>query len=332
MRRLVLGVLACALVAPAQILRPDPLGAQKPAPQAPAEETPTIKVEVDLVNLLCSVRDRRGGLVANLGKDDFLVSEDGKPQQVRHFSRESDLPLTIGLLVDVSVSQGNIIEVERRAARQFFSQVLRQRDMAFLISFGAEAELLQDYTSSPRLLQAGLDGLRVNSDVGGIHPGPVPTISKPRGTILYDAVYLAATEKLGGEVGRKAIVLITDGMDQGSRVTLERAVEAAQRSDAIIYSIYYVDAAFYGGRGLGTSDFALRRLSEETGGRVLRVDRRHTLESIFDEIQQELRSQYAVSYTPSNASRDGSYRKVEIRLRQKDLKVQARKGYYAPKG
>ena len=193
-------------------------GAQKPAGSPPAEEPATIKVDVDVVNLLCSVRDKKGGLVSTLGKDDFQVFEEGKEQSIRYFSRETELPLTLGLLVDVSLSQERLIGEEKQAAYQFFQQVLRKKDVAFLISFGSDAELLQDLTGSASLLEKGLDRLRVVGGVGGLHPGPVPTAGQPRGTVLYDAVYLAATDRLQSEVGRKAMVLITDGIDQGSRV------------------------------------------------------------------------------------------------------------------
>jgi len=189
----------------------------QPEKPAPSDEISSIKVDVDVVNLLCSVRNKAGGLVANLAKEDFTLLEDGKPQTIKYFARETDLPLTIGLLVDISGSQARLIEDERRAAFQFFSQVLRKKDMAFLISFGPEAELLQDFTNSPRLLQSALEGLHVESAVGGLHPGPVPTASQIRGTVLYDAVYLAASDRLQKEVGRKAIVVITDGDDQGIR-------------------------------------------------------------------------------------------------------------------
>src|SRR5947209_757593 len=212
--------------------------AQTPQKTKPEADAPTtIKVDVDIVNVLASVRDKRGALVANLEKNDFTILEDGKPQEIKYFTKESDLPLTIGLLVDVSGSQRNLIEIERDAASQFFSQVLRKKDEAFLISFGEETELLQDYTGSPRLLKEGLNQLRVSSGVSGIHPGPVPTIGQARGTVLYDAVYLAATDKLRSEVGRKVIVVITDGVDQGSRLTRNQAIEAAQKADAGIYSI-----------------------------------------------------------------------------------------------
>jgi VWFA-related protein len=304
------------------------------APRIVAQEESTIKVEVDVVNLLFNVRDKRGGLIGNLTKDDFTVFEEGKQQTIKYFNRESDLPLTIGLLIDVSASQGNLIEIERNAAYQFFGKVLRKQDLAFLISFGSEAELLQDYTNSPKLLRAGLDGLHVNSDVGGLHPGPVPTISQPRGTILYDAVYLAAADQLRGQVGRKVLVLITDGEDQGSRYKIAQAIEAAQKADAIIYGFYYVDRAFYSQGGFvfgGVSDSELKRMSEETGGHVFHVDRKVTLQDAFDQLQEEMRSQYAIGYTPTNANKDGTFRRIEIRTNNKDWKVQARKGYYAVK-
>src|SRR5512140_1008823 len=170
--------------------------APSPAQNPPDDQLPTIQVEVDLVNILCSVRDKRGALIGNLGRDDFQVSEDGKLQTVKYFTRETDLPLTIGLLVDVSGSQANLIEIERQAAYAFFSQVLRKKDEAFLMQFGAEAELLQDFTNSASALKRGIDQLPINSGVSGLHPGPVPTAGQPRGTVLFDAVYLAATEQL----------------------------------------------------------------------------------------------------------------------------------------
>lgn len=296
-----------------------------------AQEPPTIKVEVNIVNLLCSVRNDKGALISDLTKDDFLVSEEGKPQEIRYFTRETDLPLTIGLLVDVSGSEKNLIETERRAAHNFFSNVLRKKDLAFLISFGAEAELVQDLTGSLVLLRDGLDSLKLSTPPPMVQSGPVPTIYKQRGTVLFDAVYLAATERLRSEVGRKAIVLITDGMDEGSRLKLTDAIEAAQKADAIIYSIYYADPRFYGGGrvfgGGGNGD--LRRMSEETGGRMFEVGRRTTLEDIFRQIQEEMRSQYAIGYTPLNPAKDAAFRRIEIKTRQRDLKVQARKGYYA---
>ena len=298
------------------------------------DDTTTLKVEVNLVNILFNVRDKKGGLVGSLNKDDFKVFEDGKEQEVKYFNRETDLPLTIGLLIDVSASQMNLIEIEKNAAYQFFGSVLRKQDLAFLISFGEESELLQDYTNSPKLLRAGLEGLHVSSGVGGFGPGPVPTISQPRGTVLYDAVYVASADELKGQVGRKVLVLITDGEDEGSKYKISQAIEAAQKADAIIYGFYYVDRAFYMGHGMvfgGSSDSALRQMSEDTGGHVFHVDRKMTLQDAFTELQEEIRSQYAIGYTPTNPAKDGTFRKLEVRTTNKDWKVQARKGYYAVK-
>jgi VWFA-related protein len=309
-----------------------PAIAQQPQEPAPEPDTaPTIKVDVDVVNILASVRNKKGGLVSTLTRDDFSLEEDGKPQTIKYFARETELPVTIGLLVDVSRSQERLIEIEKDAATQFFNQVLRKSDLAFLISFGEEVELLQDYTASPRLLKSGLEGLRVNAPVGGMMPGPVPTIYKARGTVLYDAVFLAADEKLKGQVGRKVLVLITDGVDQGSRLKIQEALLAAQKADAIIYSIYYSDPGAYSSFGFGPTDAALKRMSEETGGRVFKVDRKRPLDDAFAQIQEEMRSQYAIGYSPTNPQKDGTYRRIEIRTREKDLKVQARKGYYASK-
>ena len=293
-----------------------------------------IKVDVNVVNILASVHDKRNALVNTLSKDDFTLLEDGQPQTIKYFTKDTDLPLTIGLLVDVSGSQANLIDIEKSAASQFFRSVLKKKDVAFVISFGADSDLLQDITGSPRLLQEGLDHLRLNAGVGGFGGGPVPTANHQRGTVLYDAVSLAATDRLSKEVGRKVIVLITDGVDQGSTFTIKQAIADAQKADAVIYSIYYVDPGAYMGRGGisfggGGGEGYLKQMSEETGGRVFKVDRGHSLQDAFTQLQDEMRSQYAIGWTPANDKKDGSYHKLELRLADKNLKVQARKGYYA---
>jgi VWFA-related protein len=301
---------------------------------APPDDQPVIRVDVDLVNILFSVRTKKGQLISNLTKEEFELYEDGKKQEIQRFSRETDIPLTLGLLIDISASQENLIDIERSAASSFFASVIRPKDEAFLISFGKSTDLLQDYTNSPRLLMAGLKDL--HADGGGpiMNPGAVPGIGKPKGTLLFDAVYLASTEKLRGEVGRKALVLITDGEDQGSYYTVKNAIEQAQKADTIIYTFYYVDPYFYsryGGGFGGGGEGDLKKMSSETGGHVFTVDRKHSLQDVFKELQEELRNQYTLGYTPSNTARDGSYRKIEIKVKQPDLVVQARKGYYATK-
>lgn len=326
--------LATLLILPILLLLPDPvrLAAQQSAKDDADFDAP-IKVDVDVVNLYCSVRTKQNALISTLEKNDFTLAEDGTTQTIKYFTRETDLPLTIGLLVDVSNSQRNLIEIERRAANAFFASVLHKKDVSFLISFGADSELLQDITGSTRLLQEGLNRMKLNGGFSGINSGPVPTMSHARGTVLYDAVFEASGEILAKEVGRKAIVLITDGQDEGSTETLKAAIESAQKADAIIYGILYVDPQFYGGfGGFGggySGESVLKQMSEETGGRLFRVDRKNPLDSVFQQIQQEMRTQYAIGYTPTNSNKDGSFRKIDLRVSNKDLKVQVRKGYYA---
>jgi VWFA-related protein len=297
--------------------------------EGPAQQIPSIRVDVDVVNVLCSVRDRKGALVNHLKQDDFILLEDGAPQVIRHFARETDLPLTVGLLVDTSNSQVRLVEGERKAAAQFFSQVIRPKDAAFLISFDAGITLLLDRANSPHLIAAGLEKLRENSPRLGPHGG----IGRARGTLLYDAVYRASNEHLRKEPGRKAIVLITDGMDVGSSLRMDDAIDAAQKADAIIYSIYYVDPKAYGGASWANQrgQVVLQEMSEQTGGRFFRVDKRRPLKAIFDQIQEEMRSQYALEFTSSNERKDGGYRRLEVLMRSPDFKAQARRGYYASK-
>ena len=306
---------------------------------AGAQDQP-IRVDVDLVNILFTVKAKKGGaLIPNLEKNNFTIEEDGKPQTIQRFSRETDLPLTLGLLIDISASQERLIDIEREAASAFFSSVIRPKDEAFLISFGKSTVLLQDYTSSSRQLSAALRDLRGDGPgpvgAGPIpNSGPVPTIGTPKGTLLFDAIYLAATEKLKTEVGRKALILITDGQDQGSTYDRRAAIEAAQRSDAVVYSIYYVDHAFYSGGGIslgGGNEGDLKKISEETGGHVFSVSKKHPLDEIFKQIQDELRSQYSIGYSSSNPKRDGSFRHIAIKTDNSDYRVQARAGYYATK-
>ncbi len=298
---------------------------------AGAQEEAIITVDVEVVNVLATVRDNKGGLVTDLTKDDFILEEGGKRQQIRYFSQQTDLPLTVGLLVDTSVSQERLILEEQRAAGQFFSQVLRlKKDLAFLISFDVNVELLQDLTGSHKLLERSLEDLQVEGANRGIHPGPVPSSGPPVGTALFDAVYLASDEMMQRQVGRKAIVLISDGVDYGSRVNREKAVEAAHKSDVVVYGVRYFDRAFYyGGMGfVGGGSRALKKMARETGGNVFEVSRKRTLRQIFDEIQKELRSQYSIGFSPASGSNSAGLRKISLRTRRKNLKVQARTGYY----
>jgi VWFA-related protein len=290
------------------------------------------------VNLFFNVKDKRGGLVPSLAKSDFQVFEDGKPQTIKYFSAESNLPLTLGILIDSSVSQTNVLPIEKEVGYQFLQDVLREKDLAFVIGSDVNVDLLQDLTNSTKMLRSGLESAKINSGGGGgslpgLGGGPFPTSNTPKGTLLYDAVYLASNDKLAHEVGRKAMILLTDGEDQGSQMRVKDAIEAAQKSDSICYVILIADRGFYFGQGMGYGgEGAMRKMAEETGGRVIEVGNKpDKLKQAFDQIANELRSQYTIGYTPTNSKHDGTFRKVEIKPVQKDLKVQARTGYYAPK-
>jgi len=295
------------------------------------EENPmeTLKVNVDVVSLLFNAKDKSGHLIPNLPKDDFEVYEDGKPQTVKYFKSESNLPLTIGILLDTSYSQDRVLPIEKEVGAQFLQRLLRKEDEAFLISFDVNVDLLQDYTNSSRDIRKGMDAAKINGGGGfggvpGIGQGPVP-VSNPKGTLLYDAVYLAAHDKLRNEVGRKALVLLTDGEDQGSDYKLRDALEAAQKADTILYTLLISDR----GVAMGTGEGYMKKLCEETGGRVINVgNNQQKLEKAFDQISEELRSQYSIGYTPTNNKHDGTFRKVEIHTKE-GYKVQSRKGYYA---
>ena len=299
----------------------------------------TLKVNVDVVQLFFNVRDKKGGLISNLNKDDFQIFEDGKPQTIKYFSAESNLPLTLGILIDSSGSQQRVLDMEKEVGSAFLSNILRAKDEAFVISFDVEAELLQDFTNSSHLLRTALESAKINappSTCGGLPGaggGPLPCSSNPKGTVLYDAVYLAAHDELAKEVGRKAMIILTDGEDQGSQLKINDAIEAAQKADTICYVLMIADRGFYGMGGFGYSgDHEMKKLTEETGGRVINVGNKvEKLRDAFDQISRELRSQYNIGYTPTNRAKDGTFRKVEIKPKEKDYKVQARKGYYAVK-
>lgn len=323
---------------------------------------------VNVVNVFATVHDKQGKIVKNLVKDDFTLDEDGRPQVIRYFSQQSDLPLTLGLLIDTSGSQRRVLEPERRASYKFLEQVLREdRDKAFVIHFDREVELLQDLTSSRRDLERSLNDLespgpQLNRRGQG-SPSPQGGGRGGRGgTALYDAVLLASDEIMRKQQGRKALILLTDGVDNGSRVTLSSAVESAQRADALVYSVRFYDAQAYGGgRGGGfggpfpgggrrnggygspfpggggqrypnsnrTADGkkVLERISEETGGGYAEVSGNETLDKIYARIEDELRSQYSLGYTTDQPG--SGYRSIHVAVKVKNLTVQARQGYYA---
>jgi VWFA-related protein len=304
-------------------------GAQQSDSQQPSE---TLKVNVNVVGVFFNVKDKHGALIPNQTKDDFEVFEDGKPQTIKYFAANSDLPLTLGILIDSSGSQLRVLDMEKEVGGAFLRQVLTDKDEAYVIDFNIDAELAQDFTRDVHRLQAALNKVKINSGV--TNPmlgsgGPVPT-AHAAGTVLYDAVYLSAHDMLAKEVGRKAMILLTDGEDEGSRLKIQDAIEAAQRADAIVYVLLCADRGGYYSMGMGYSgESEMRKLTEATGGRVINVGNKFDkLKEAFDQISAELRSQYSIGYTSTNTKFDGSYRKLEIKNKQ-NYKIQARAGYYA---
>ena len=299
--------------------------------EAVGQEEPLFSLDVKVVNVLATVRDGNGRLLSNLTKDDFILSEDGARQEIRYFAHQTDLPLTIGLLIDTSGSQRTLIHDERRAGMMFFRSILRPaKDLAFLMSFDRNVELLQDYTASLALLERGLGELEIEAPTGGLHPGPTGG-RRQTSTALYDALYLAADEMFRNQVGRKAVVVISDGVDYGSKTSLKKAIEAAQRADIVVYTIQYFDryfaqAAYVNvGSGAGT----LKKMSRQTGGSAFQASRGVQLTGIFRQIEDELRSQYSLGYTPKrDLDRGKGFRKISLKATRKGLKIQARDGYY----
>ena len=308
------------------------------APAPAADETPvaTFKVNVNLVDVFFTVKDKQGNLVPHLTKDDCTITEDKEPQKLKSFVAETQQPLTLGILLDTSGSQQNVLPLEQDVGSQFLSRVLRQKDEAFLLSFDVDVDLLQDYTNSPRLLTRAMDKAEINTAGGngaagipGAGGGTVPTYGTPKGTLLYDAVYLASNEKMTQESGRKAMIMLTDGEDAGSRRKIQEAIAAAQKSNVLVYVILIADRGFYGGFGYSGYS-AMKRLTEETGGRLIDVGNNgKKLEAAFQQIEDELRTQYVASYTPSNTKLDGTFRHLAVECRGDGLKVQVRKGYFA---
>jgi len=335
-------VLASVAVLAALLPLPSALHAQEapspsgppPASTAPAQvEVPddvqTLKIGTQLVNLYFSASDKNG-YITNLKQDDCGVYDNHVLQTIKNFTQEKNLPLTIGILLDTSGSQIHVLPLEQESGATFLKDVLTPKDEAFLISFDINVNLLADYTNSPREIRRALDKAEINT---GATSGGITGNARTGGTHLYDAVYLAASEKLRAEAGRKIIVMLTDGGEQGSQETLKTATEAAQKANAIVYVILIADRGFYGSIGMGyTGDREMEQLAHDTGGRVINVGNNgKRLEEAFDQIQDELRTQYLLSYQPTDKSADGKFHTLQLDC-GKGVKIQARKGYYAVPG
>lgn len=348
------------------------LPAQNTAPAS------TISVDVKVVTLPVTVRDKHGLIVRGLTKDDFVLQEDGRPETVRYFTQDTKLPLTLGLLVDTSLSQRNVLDQERTASQSFLDQMLApDKDKAFVIHFDTQVELLQDITDSRSKLQAALQLLEATPserDTSQNTGNPSDGRGSRRmhgggGTLLYDSIYLACEELMKKQQGRKALIILSDGDDRGSKESLPTAIASAQRADTVVYSILFKDdqegrggfgqrgggmgrrgggSGWPGGGGGGSwpgggggrgqrpqqasrpdGKKVLEQISKETGGRLYEVSKKEPIEQIYSSIADELRTQYQLGYTPDKNSTGGGYHKIVLTTTRKDLKVQTRDGYYA---
>jgi VWFA-related protein len=300
-----------------------PLSAQTPNAQAPGQEDATFSTDVKVVNILTTVRTKSGQIINDLTKDDFTLTENKRPEEIRYFSRESDLPLTIGLMVDTSMSQKRVLESERSASFQFVDQVLREgKDKVFVTQFDMAVMTRQKPTSSRRDLEESLPYVdtpsknELEAQRGG-------------GTLLFDAVVKASREIMSGQQNRKAMIILSDGGDNGSEETLNSAIEAAQRADTIIYSILFSDATYYGGFGDPDGKGYMQRLAKETGGGYFEVSKKLTINQIYGIIEQELRSQYNLGFVSDQPVRISEFRNLQLTVNRKDLVVQARPRYWA---
>jgi VWFA-related protein len=290
-------------------------------------------VNVDVVNVFVSVRNKKGNIVRDLTQEDFTLREDGREQSIQYFSRETDVPLTIGLIVDTTPSESNMLEEQKRTTRVFLNKMLRpSQDYAFLIQFGNEVELLGGLTNSRERLEKALDLLeRHQLETRG------QTSGFDINTILSDAIYLASDKIMKAQQGRKALIIMADGFHLGNRE--EMAIAAAQQADILIYTIRIFDKAFSSNLATGPFGWSggwafdnewrenLKTLSRRTGGSSFEVDKNETLDQIYGKIEEELRNQYSLGYTPDSKARNG-YRKIKIGVRKKDMIVRGREGYY----
>jgi VWFA-related protein len=302
---------------------------KKPADEE--DQEPAIKLGTALVTAPFNVTDKTNRYINDLKKDDIEVLEDNKPQRIFSFGWQVDLPITIVMLIDISGSQQFTLPYEVAAARRFLQRVLRpNKDLASIVTFEHESVLIQDFTSSVEKLQRALDDVRVSAQAPSVGTvGGTPPInggSRAGATAMYDSIYAASSELLAREAGRRVIILLTDGVDTDSRVKQRDAVERTWRKEVIVYAIGIGD------RSYGIDTGALKRVAADTGGRAFFPRNEEDLDRAFALIDEDLRSQYIITYEPENDAKDGSFRTIQIRVRnRKDLTVRHRRGYFAPK-
>jgi VWFA-related protein len=349
-----------------------PAAATVPSAQGPAGPVTTMSVNAKVVNLPVTVRDKKGKIVRDLTKDDFDLEEDGKPQTIRYFSQETNLPLTIGLLVDTSMSERDNMDRERAASRSFLDQMItRPQDRAFVIHFDREVELLQDLTSDHGKLEkaVGLIDTERSVDNSTSNQGSGQTQrGHGGGTALYDAIFLACDEIQKKQTGRKAIVVLSDGEDRGSKETMNEAVESAQKAETVVYTIYiggHEEGSGYnpgmgrrGGMGGGypgggypgggypgggyprggnyprqqenrpNGKKIMQEIADQTGGRYFEAKKKDSVDDDYAQIAEELRTQFMLGYTPPKDQTSG-YHSIHLTTKKKDMTVQTRQGYYS---
>lgn len=335
-----------------------------------AQSSPNFSTDVNVVSVLATVRDKQGKVVRDLTKEDFQLEEDGRLQVIRYFSQQSDLPLTLGLLVDTSPSERRMLGAEKQASYTFLKQVLRpDKDKAFLIHFDREVELLQDLTSSRERLEKALDLLDKpewgdSSQSGGAPSGGGAPggwgggQGRHRGmhgggTAFFDAVYLGSHDLMATQTGRKALIMLTDGEDNASKISIDEAIDSAQRADTLAYSLRIADevpqfSRGFGGPGMGRhggwggggpygrgpamnhvdGKKVMQEISKQTGGGYFEVSKKKPVDEIYAQIEEELRNQYSIGYTSDRPTSEGGFRKIQLTLKRKGLVVQAREGYY----
>jgi VWFA-related protein len=316
----------------------DPKKSQPQKPPQKTDELPTIKVGTQLVNVLFSVQDKQNRYLNDLKQEDVDVLENGQPQEIFTFKREFDLPLTMAILVDVSGSERFTLPLLKDAGGRFVDSVIRSgKDTVAVIKFEGEATVMQELTSNPARVRRALEEVAFTAPPPvGVYGGTTPPInggSRAGGTSLHDSVIATCADMLAREPGRKTIIVLTDGVDTTSRMKLGDAIDEALRAEVVIYAIGIGDP----GTG-GINEGGLKKLTEATGGRAVFPKGNRDLDSAFSQLEQDLRQQYLLAYEPKNEATDGSFRKIEVKLKNrtekesKELKIRHRKGYYAPKG
>jgi VWFA-related protein len=303
----------------------------KKPPEPSSDDDQAIKLGAALVSVPFNVTDKQNRYINDLTREDVEISEDNKPQRIFSFERQTDLPITIAMLIDISGSQEYTLPQEVRAGQRFFAQVLRpKKDLGALVTFEHESVLVQDLTGDVSKLHSALDSVRVPiipPSVGGVGGTPPINGSGAGSTSMYDSIFSVSADLLSREAGRRVIILVTDGNDTSSQVKLREAIERTWRSEVIVYCVGIGDPG-YGGVNSGV----LKKISAETGGRAFFPRNEVDLEKAYSQIDEDLRSQYILAYGPSNDARDGSFRTIQVKVKnRKDLTVRHRRGYFAPK-